>query len=156
MQELCKFFIKKPSVKFGIIELGKLRSTMNVEQKNILLSLDFGSPYGVESIYDSTRQVAVDLTEIEGLATSFPEADHTTPGSKGDPITVGTVLITLLEAGAISSLVAFLSSWMSRDVQRIITLQIGENKLEVTNLSKADQQKLIDWFQKQTAFKIES
>jgi len=74
-------------------------------------------------------------------------------GLKGDPFTLGTLLLTLLASGGVvTTLINTIQSWISRHNQRSITLEINGKKLEIKGpLSKEERQwveNMIGAFQK--------
>ena len=70
---------------------------------------------------------------------------------------IGTLLIQAgVAAVAIKGMFDILQSWLSRSERRKLTLHIGENNVEVTGMSKSQQRKLIEWFQSETGFHLDT
>jgi hypothetical protein len=57
-------------------------------------------------------------------------------GSKGDPITLASLLVTLAPT-ALTGLIAVLQSWLTRHERATLTLQRGEEKITVGGISFA-------------------
>jgi hypothetical protein len=101
-----------------------------------------------------THQLVNELDELDRASVEAKQADSMPEGAKGIPAGAGTILVKMAEVGGITGLITILTSWLSRDERRTMILQIGENKLEVKGISKAEQAKLIQWFQTQTGLRI--
>ncbi|MDY6877002.1 MAG: hypothetical protein SWK90_12475 [Chloroflexota bacterium] len=66
--------------------------------------------------------------EAAGLAPGVVE-----PGVKGDPITIGSIVVALASAGAFTGLVELLKSWALRREGRTVTLKarVGDQEVEL-------------------------
>ncbi len=100
------------------------------------------------------RQLLAELAELDTLSAELAPGAVVPVGAKGDPVTIGAILVKVAEVGGITGLIAILGSWLSRDERRTVTLQIGDNKIEVSGVSEATQTALIEWFQIQTGLRI--
>lgn len=68
-------------------------------------------------------------------------------GSKGDPITLASLLVTLAPA-ALPGLIAMLQSWLTRHERVTLTLKRGEEEITVSGALSQDQRGVItDWLQ---------
>lgn len=68
-------------------------------------------------------------------------------GSKGEPITLVSLLVTLAPT-ALTGLIAMLQSWLMRHERATLTLQRGEEKITVAGSLSQDQRRVItDWLQ---------
>ena len=63
----------------------------------------------------------------------------------GDPITWGTLLLTLAASGGVlTTLINALQSWLTRHDRHKLSLEIGSDKLEVTGISSEEQRRVIE------------
>ena len=129
---------------------------MPQETTDLFISVGVGPNAGSEELDELARQLSDELAELDLVSVEMARVDRLPEGAKGGPITIGTVLLKIAEAGGISSLITVLGSWLSRDERRTVILQIGENKLEVTGISELEQANLIQWFQTQTGLRLEA
>jgi len=120
------------------------------------ISIGSSSHIDKEDIERLTRELIGELSDLDGVVSIQPMQSEELPeGAKGFPIDFGTILVKLAELGGITGVVTILSSWLSRDKSRTLKLQIGEKSLELTGLSKAEQQDLVRWFQTQSALHLD-
>jgi hypothetical protein len=103
-----------------------------------------------------TRWLLDDLKELPIISSvDLKHVNNQLPGAKsGGAIEVGTLLVKIAEITGISNVISLLVEWLSRDKSRKLTLQVGNNKLELTGLSRIEQQELIDWFQTQAGLSM--
>ena len=71
----------------------------------------------------------------------------------GDPGTLGAILIGLAASGGVlTTLIGTIQSWLTRNERRSIKLKIGEDTLEVTNISSSEEARLIkNWIKRHSA-----
>ena len=103
---------------------------------------------------EAARQLLTELAELEAVSAELAPGGAAPVGAKGDPLTIGVILVKIAEVGGITGLIAILGSWLSRDERRTVALQMGDNKIEVSGVSEATQTALIEWFQLQTGLRI--
>ena len=116
-----------------------------------------GGPGTDEKDLDELAHLLSDeLFELDNIE-SIEIATSSQPpvGAKGSPIELGTILIKVAEAGGFVALVSFFSNWLARDRRRSLKLSIGDDSIELTGLSKAEQQELTRWFQIQTGLRLD-
>lgn len=89
------------------------------------------------------RQEALALDLESATLASSPD---TPAGAKGDPIVIGTLIITLANSAVLRSLCQLASSWVTRDLRRRIVLKDKDKTLEITGANVAQHQQLIDAF----------
>ena len=82
----------------------------------------------VRNLYDPAYSGTLEA-EAARLARGTPE-----PGAKGDPITVGGIVVALASAGVFTGLVELLKSWALRREGRTVTLKAkaGDQEVELT------------------------
>jgi hypothetical protein len=125
------------------------------DKDEFVISIDVGPGWDERELDSQTHLLLDELSELNRVQADLIQGGVLPEGAKGDPLTLGTILVKIGEAGGIIGLTNILSSWLSRDERRSITLQIGENKLSVDGISQIEQTKLIEWFQTQTGFRLE-
>jgi len=126
-------------------------------QEIIHLFISVGAdPYlDSKALDELARQLSDELDALDMVSAELARGGELPEGAKGGPIAIGTVLVKVAEVGGITALITALSSWLSRDERRAVTLQIGENKLEATSISAEEQADLIQWFKTQTGLRLE-
>ncbi len=122
----------------------------------LFLSVKITAQVAPEETDELARQLCYELNELDKLSAELAQDSNLPQGAKGLPVDIGTVLVKVAEVGGITGLLAILGSWLSRDERRTIVLQIGNNKLEVTGISKEEQANLIRWFQTQSGLRLEA
>ena len=53
------------------------------------------------------------------------------PGAKGDPVTVGTIVVALASAGVFTGLIQLVQSWVRRRDDRKVTIKVKDHDHEV-------------------------
>lgn len=92
-----------------------------------------------EMIQNLTQQLFADLNEsIPALKAELP-AESTQAGSKGDPITIGSIILTLIGSGGIAvALVGVLRAYIEKEASlkiRIVNEGGREMSIDAANLS---------------------
>jgi len=110
------------------------------------LNLHTGPEVDVEELEKHTLQLKKELIELDVEAVDFVSAGESPEKVKaGDPITWGTLLLTLAASGGVlTSLISALQSWLTTRDRRSVTLEIDGDKLEVAGISSEEQRRLID------------
>ncbi len=78
-----------------------------------------------------TRQLRDEIDELDVEAAGLARGAELPPGAKGDPITVGSIVVALASAGVFTSLIELLKSWALRREGRTITLRARAGDREV-------------------------
>lgn len=81
-----------------------------------------------------TRQLRDEIAELDVEAVGLAPGTELPPGAKGDPITIGSIVVALASAGVFTGLIELLKSWALRREARTITLKakVGEREVELT------------------------
>jgi hypothetical protein len=124
------------------------------EIAELFILVGAGADADIEELDELARQLRDELAELDSVSAELVPGGASPEEAKGEPLAAGAILLKIAQAGGITGLFAILGSWLSRDERRTITLQIGENKLEVTGISEAEQSRLIQWFQMQAGLQI--
>jgi hypothetical protein len=95
---------------------------------------------------DLVTQLRAELLHLDVAAVDIAREGEAPPDSKGlEVLAVGKLLVHLAAApGAIAEMVKALRSWLSRDERRSVTLEINGNRLELSDVTSADQGRLIE------------
>jgi hypothetical protein len=81
-----------------------------------------------------TRQLRDEIDELDVEAVELAPGTELPPGAKGDPITIGSIVVALASAGVFTGLIELLKSWALRREGRTITLKakVGEREVEMS------------------------
>jgi len=80
-----------------------------------------------------THQLRDEIGGLDVQAIELARSTQLPPGAKGDPITIGSIVVALASAGVFTGLVELLKSWALRREGRTITLKakVGEREVEL-------------------------
>ncbi len=119
------------------------------------LKLNFGdepqADYG--ELERATRQLREELMGLDVEDVGFVSAGEVPAKAKaGDPVTWGTLLLTLAASGGVfTTVISTVQSWLTRADRRSITLEIDGDKLEIKGIPSEEQQRLIDeWLKRRS------
>jgi hypothetical protein len=93
-----------------------------------------------------SRQFRDELLELDVDAAATAQDGDAPTGAKGDPITIGVLVVTLANSSVLLGLCQFARAWIARDRRRHVTIKNGERSLEITDADPAQQRQLIDAF----------
>jgi hypothetical protein len=81
-----------------------------------------------------TRQMRDEIDELDVEAVELAPGTELPPGAKGDPITIGSIVVALASAGVFTALIELLKSWALRREGRTITVKakVGEREVEMS------------------------
>lgn len=119
---------------------------MNIE---LVVHLDLGPDRDLRELERASVNLRNELRRLDGVESVQPVLLGNAPvGSKvADPISAGSILMTLAASGGVlTSLTGILKEWLGRSEQRKVSLQIGQDKLEITGLPTEAQKELIGTF----------
>ena len=66
----------------------------------------------------------------------------------------GLITAEVIKAGAFTKIVEVIGGWLLKDRSRSLKLKLDSKELDVSGLSKEEQQKLIEWFQEQARLQV--
>ena len=78
-----------------------------------------------------TRQLRDEIDELDVEAVGLAPGIELPPGAKGDPITIGSLVVALASAGVFTGLIELLKSWALRREGRTVTLKARAGDREV-------------------------
>jgi hypothetical protein len=100
-----------------------------------------------EKLAKLSQQLRRHLLELDVKGVESPKVAEIPPGAKvGDPVTWGTLLVTLLASGGVlPSLLNMIQAWLAQHSQCSVTVNIGDDQIEVKGGKPSkQQQQLID------------
>ena len=62
-----------------------------------------------------SQEFASNVARLSGVVSRAPPSTAHEPGKRGDPLTLGTIVIAAISSGAISALVTTIGSYLTRD-----------------------------------------
>ena len=118
---------------------------MSKQTTQLMVTLDAEPETDSEDLERLTRQLREELSELDVQTVLMIGGPVPVNTKAGDIITWGTLLLTLAASGGvITTLINVLQAWLTRHDRRCVTLEINGDKLQVTGISSAEQQQLID------------
>ena len=110
------------------------------------LALNTGQEADDEELERLTQQLRRELLEMDVEAVDLVrEGEAPSKAKAGDAITWGSLLLTLAASGGVlTTLIQVLQSWLTRHEQRSLTLEIDNDRLEITGISSKEQERLIE------------
>ena len=113
----------------------------------LLVSIDAGSGADDQEVEKLGRQLREELLELDVDAVDHVRSGSAPVGTKGDPVTLGALIVTLAASGGVlTTLIGAVQSWITRHERGAVTLEIAGDKLAITGVSSEQQQRLIDDF----------
>ncbi len=119
----------------------------------LMLRIDASPGAEDEERGELARQLRQELCELDVNSVDFARAASAPARAKGDPVTLGTLLVTLAASGGVlTTLINAVQSWLARQERTSVTLEIGGDKLSITGVSSEEQRRLIAaWLRRQKA-----
>jgi len=132
---------------------------MATQTTQLVLNLNVIQDVDLEEVVNATRQLqSEELLELDVLKeVDFVIIGETpTKAKAGDPITWGTLLLTLATSGGVlTTLINVLQAWLNRNERYSLKIKIGNDELEVTGISSEEKQRLIEaWLSRQKGFVV--
>ena len=84
-----------------------------------------------EELAHLTRHLRDEIAELGVEAVGLAPGTTLPPGAKGDPITIGSIVVTLATAGVFSGLIELLKSWALRREGRKVNFKAKVHDQEV-------------------------
>lgn len=121
--------------------------------KQLVLSIKADPETDAEELEELTRQLREEIMELDVESADFAGVEEVPAGAKVvEPISLGTVLVTLLATGGvITTLINAIQAWLTRHERQSITIEIDGDKLEITGISDGEKQQLVNaWIHRHT------
>ena len=115
------------------------------EIRDLSLQITAGPDADAQELFDLAQDLRRELLELEVENVELARGAAPPPGAKAvDALEAGRLVVELAaSSGLLASLVSVLTSWFSRP-HRSVKLEFDGDTLELTNVSSADQKRLID------------
>ena len=100
----------------------------------ITLSLTLRDDVDAPNLEALTLQLRDEISTLDVERVELPRATDALSGAKGDPLTVGSIVVSLASAGVFTGLMELVKSWALRREGRSISIkaEIEGRKLEMT------------------------
>jgi hypothetical protein len=81
-----------------------------------------------------TRLLRDEIAELDVEDAQLAPGEQLPPGAKGDPITIGSIVVALASAGVFTALIDLVKGWAHRSEGRMVTIKakVGEEEVELT------------------------
>jgi hypothetical protein len=105
---------------------------MSEQPLNLTISLE--DAVDAEELDRLTRQVRDEIAELDVEEARLAPGTTRPPGAKGDPITLGSIIVSLASAGVFTGLIQVLKSWVLRRDGRTVKFKtkVEGQDLELT------------------------
>lgn len=116
-----------------------------------IVHFELGPDQDPHKLEEASANLRSELRKLNGVESAEPLPIGKAPvRSKAvDPVSVGSILMTLAASGGvISSLIGVLREWAGRGEKRKVFYQYGDEKLELTGLSAKDEKQFVEKFLK--------
>lgn len=94
----------------------------------------------------AARDLQDELAAIEDVRDVRAAESPQVSGSKGDGVTLGTLLLTFLPSATGAAIATGLFNWATRDQRRVVEVRIGDNSIKLTGVDKAKRDELVAMF----------
>ena len=109
------------------------------------VQVGLGADAEAEEVAEATMQLRRELLELDVGAVDLARAGEPPPGTRAvDFISLGTLVVTLANSGLVSQVVGAIRSWLGRQPQRSIKLELDGDILELTGVSSEEQHRLAE------------
>lgn len=87
----------------------------------------------VEALQQQTSVILDDICQLDGVQARIARGNQPEKDERGDPITVGAIVISMITGGVVTTLIQFLRDWALRGENRkvIIKAEVDGNKIEL-------------------------
>ena len=95
-------------------------------------------------------------SDLEQLVENIEGIDGVVKDSVGQKGLPGTDIfaVEIAKVGLISKLAEVIGGWLRKDRRRHLKLKIADNEIEIFDVDEPTQEQLIEWFEKQAAFRL--
>lgn len=124
------------------VDVGAPTARVDMRTVSIKLGTIGSDPAEIDRL---THQFRQELLGVDVEMVTVPSAG-TASGAKGDPVAIGTLVVTLANSAVLASICQLARTWVTRDRGRRIVVKNGDRTLEVDGSSAGQQQQVIDAF----------
>lgn len=115
------------------------------EPRQFVLTLGAGPEADDEELAQLGRQLRTQLLELDVEAVDPVREDAAPAGSKGDPVTLATLAVTLAPL-ALTEVMKAVQAWLTRHDRASVTVESGTDKITITGSPSKEQQRTLDAF----------
>lgn len=103
-------------------------------QETLMLSIDVKDEVDQSTLDRLTRQLRDEISRLDVEYARLSSTTEIPHDAKGDPITIGSIVVALASAGVFTGLLEMLKSWALRREGRLITIkaEVDGRKIEMT------------------------
>lgn len=115
------------------------------------IQVSVGPGADAEEVAGATLQLRRELLDLDVDAVEPQRAGEPPPGTRAvDLAALGGLIVTIAQSALLPDVLAAVRSWLSRSQSRSIKLELGDDVLELTGVSSAEQRRLADeWLRRQ-------
>jgi hypothetical protein len=110
---------------------------------NLLININRRPDDDNEQLEQLTLQLNEDLRELDVDKVELIRKGDAPTGAKGDVMTWGSILVTLVP-GILPNVINTIRSWITSHGDRSIKMKIGDDVLELKGIPDHEEQRLID------------
>jgi len=92
-------------------------------QQPLDLTVSLGDKVDDEELDQLTRQLREEIAGMEVEKVALAPGEVVPQGAKGEPITIGSLIVSLASAGVFTGLINLLKSWVHRRQGRTVTVK---------------------------------
>ena len=118
---------------------------MEGEAKQFVLTLAAGPDADDEELAQLGRQLRTQLLELDVEAADLVRRGTAPAGSKGDPVTLATLAVTLAPL-ALTEIMKAVQAWLTRHDRASVTVESGTDKITITGSPSKEQQRTLEAF----------
>lgn len=128
------------------MEPTKGRRLMAGEQVRVSVGLRAGDDADDAELNQLATQLRAELLRLDVATVDLARHGGAPVGTKGQGmLDVGKLLVDVASSGpALGAVIKALRSWLARDEKRSVTVEIGGDRIELTDVAAADQERLIE------------
>jgi hypothetical protein len=99
---------------------------------DLVISVDAGENVTDQMLHRLARQIYQDLTRTGAESVRWAQSGEAPVGTKGIPIDINTIVVSLASAGALTAIIQLLKDWALRAEGRKVKVrtQVGDNSVE--------------------------
>ncbi|MGW4112329.1 hypothetical protein ACWEFJ_15750 [Actinosynnema sp. NPDC004786] len=118
---------------------------------SLVLTVDCGPDGAPDEVGEAAAGLRRDLLELD-LDVEPLTGGAAPAGAKGDPVTVGALVVTLATSGTLTALLATVRAWIDRDDSRSVKLRVGDRTLDARGLRPDELRVVLDeWSRHESA-----
>jgi len=114
--------------------------------RELRLDLDIEPDAEAVELDEATEQLREELLALNVDAVERPRGEPPPPGARAVEVALLGTLLVSVGRETVGALVRTIEAWVARRSSRTVKVTLGEDSIEVSNVSDADQRRLIEAF----------